>query len=98
MDRNIKKPPPPPGLPTINQRVKAMQLAARSHSSGKEESERLYDMGAVKIVLPPPPCKAVFESKIPETIMFQIPMSDDDADDLGARDVTKKRLFPAKED
>lgn len=35
MKSSIRKPPPPPGLPSVSQRIAALKLASRSHSSTK---------------------------------------------------------------
>ena len=70
------KPPPPPGVPTIAQRVKAIQLAARSHSSEQNNKVCSPGSGAVKLVLPPRPPQPSSKSKIPETIEFKVRMDD----------------------
>ncbi|KAG7348467.1 hypothetical protein IV203_017172 [Nitzschia inconspicua] len=63
------KPPPPPGLPTVQQRIQAMQFAARKHigytPNGFNEGEA---MDVRKIVLPPEPLLAA--GKIPNTIVI----------------------------
>jgi hypothetical protein len=69
-----RKPPPPPGLPTIDQRIKAMQLAAKSHSGFLPTTGNGNGAPAVKLVLPPElPTPSTPAGKIPATIRISVP-------------------------
>ena len=87
-----KKPPPPPGAPNITQRIQAMQLAERYHTSAKQEKDQYGQIaqrpkkGGIKLVLPPksppppPPTTAPSvntKSKIPTVISIPVNFNDD---------------------
>lgn len=66
------KPQPPPGLPTLSQRIKAMQLAARNHTGFVPKGATPRRGSTAKyirqLVLPPEPLLA--SGKIPDTIVI----------------------------
>jgi hypothetical protein len=78
------KPAPPPGRPSIDQRISAIKLAARSHTSSSNSSKKI-PVGGQELVLP---------ADVPS--LFSIPTmvicyenNDDDDDD---KSVTEDRI------
>lgn len=73
MQRN--KPPPPPGRPTIAQRVSAIQLASRAHSLPKE---KMVARGQGLVL--PAGRKQPRDSPIPSTIVLPSHIEEIDED------------------
>lgn len=71
-----RKPPPPPGLPTLEQRAKAMQLEARNHKGNFSPKTEKVGLGhrahqAVKMILPAKlSTKPASTGDIPKTILI----------------------------
>ena len=90
-----KKPAPPPGLPNISQRVAAMQLASRSHSS---PTRKKLSKSAEALVLPEDPSKQRHVS-LPTVISFPANNEDDEYGDydeyeMGERQFQTKNQRP----
>lgn len=94
-DRN-SKPPPPPGLPTVTQRIEALQFAALKHNGYLPKNKITTDgtsMDVRKVVLPPE--RALPSGKVPHTIFLTDAPTihydydiDDDDDDLTNEEVS----------
>jgi hypothetical protein len=76
------KPAPPPGRPSIDQRISAIKLAARSHTSSSSSSKKI-PVGGQELVLPAD-VPSLFS--IPTVICFE---NNDDEDD---KTVTEDRI------
>ncbi len=86
------KPLPPPGRPNVAQRVAAIQLASRSHSSTSPSKVTVVSRGRALPLPPPPSSTPSINHPIPTMIIFTTPVRMPEDSDMEGDDTPVMKI------